>query len=268
MYFRQVWKTPGTNADADLIQAGSSFTLSESIFRHLRQGKRVWLTGHSKGGAVATTAAANLICGRIDPTDSANLAGISVVTFNSPLVFKTRFAGVYEEACRRFRIDHMRVQNENDIVPNLPRWQGLAHVGRKVARGETLSHEKWRARKAGKYLEQPSAAILEQILKRAVRVCLNHSVDAIPRHRDIEGRTSVQSIAHSRGHPGRQPRRYQGGQPEASSIAHTNTTCCALYRSFSVVNDAYFTIPMKWAYRPLQCWSEHTETLCLYTRRQ
>lgn len=164
---------------------------------------------------MATTAAANLICGRIGTSDAANLAGVSVVTFNSPLVFKTRFAGVYEEACRRFRIDHMRVQNEDDIVPKLPRWQGLAHVGRKVATGESLPHEEWRASKARRYLERPSAAILDQILKGAVRVCLNHSVDAIPRYRDVEGRASVQSIAHPRGHPGHQPRRCQGGQPES-----------------------------------------------------
>lgn len=54
---QQVWKVPGDKPD------GPKDSLRSLIWRQLNAGNRVWLTGHSKGGAVATTAASRLLLG-------------------------------------------------------------------------------------------------------------------------------------------------------------------------------------------------------------
>lgn len=112
---------------------GPPQTMKDVIYGRLSQGKKVWLTGHSKGGAVATTAAAHLLCGQSsDPLLEAQLANLSIITFSSPLVFKAWFADVYNKARHRFGVAHLRFQHQDDLVPYLPFGGAFAHVGTEI----------------------------------------------------------------------------------------------------------------------------------------
>lgn len=108
--------------------------MKESILNHLNESKPVWLTGHSKGGAVATTAAARLVCGEeaVD-TFSAGSRRLSVVTFNSPEALEPPSAEAYEEAFKRFGLHHLRIEHADDVERKVP--AGLWHVGRQVKVG-------------------------------------------------------------------------------------------------------------------------------------
>ncbi|CAM9357474.1 unnamed protein product [Scytosiphon promiscuus] len=95
---------------------GPRDSLRSLIWRQLNGGNRVWLTGHSKGGAVATTAASRLLLGdssvggkeeRADPAvrrpdpDALNHAGgplsrLSVFTHNAPMAFSAPLAELYD----------------------------------------------------------------------------------------------------------------------------------------------------------------------------
>jgi len=78
----QVWKVSGDKPD------GPKDNLRGLIWRQLNAGNRVWLAGHSKGGAVATTAASRLLLGDSSVRESrhtlsfpASCPGLSVVGF-------------------------------------------------------------------------------------------------------------------------------------------------------------------------------------------
>lgn len=105
--------------------------MKDAICGHLRQMKKVWLTGHSKGGAVATTAAAHLLCPQSSDSllEATQLTRLSIVTFSSPLVFKAGFADVYDKVRNGFGLTHLRIHHQDDIVPRLPLGGAFAHVG-------------------------------------------------------------------------------------------------------------------------------------------
>jgi hypothetical protein len=67
-------------------------------------GRRVWVTGHSLGGALATLAARRL---------PAALKPFAVHTFGQPRVGDSGFA-------RKYNIKHHRFVNNRDIVPTVP----------------------------------------------------------------------------------------------------------------------------------------------------
>lgn len=97
---------------APKVHAGFSNAL-DSVFRQLiaifypLKMRRLWLTGHSLGGALAMLAAARYF--------GATLAG--VYTFGQPRVGNAAFRDAYNKALgtRTFRVVHHR-----DIVPHLP----------------------------------------------------------------------------------------------------------------------------------------------------
>lgn len=159
--------------------------MKDAIIARVSQGKRVWLTGHSKGGAMATTAAAHLICGQISDTLAENLAGLSVVTFSSALVFKTRFANVYDDALSKFKIQHIRIQHKGDIVPRVPCFKGLSHVGMEEEVGQPFSIEEFGGTSSmgmATGTGNITSSIMDLLSKgatAAVAAGLNHSLDAI-----------------------------------------------------------------------------------------
>lgn len=55
--FDHAWERQGS------LQSGSQDDVRDLIWRQLNRRKKVLLTGHSKGGAVATTAASRLVLG-------------------------------------------------------------------------------------------------------------------------------------------------------------------------------------------------------------
>lgn len=143
------------------VQDGSTVdTVRGRIWRQLNAGKRVLLTGHSKGGAVATTAAARLLLGDsiddralMDPatgrphdcsdlTDKSSLSRLSIFTFNAPLAFSAPLAQVYEEHLAKSGAEHVRVEHRSDRVRILPAGEGLVHVGHLELRGQELTQDR------------------------------------------------------------------------------------------------------------------------------
>lgn len=83
---------------------------------------RIFLIGHSLGGAMATLAAHDLA--------NLNYDIAAVVTYGSPRVYNHIGAKVYNTALadRTYRLT-----NNNDIVPHLPTWwMGYRHIGTRV----------------------------------------------------------------------------------------------------------------------------------------
>lgn len=72
------------------------------------QGLRIFFTGHSKGGALATLAARRF--------KSAGITPANVITFGSPRVGNEKFADTYDVEVP----NHWRVEHGDDIVPHLP----------------------------------------------------------------------------------------------------------------------------------------------------
>ncbi len=72
-------------------------------------GTPIFVTGHSKGGALATLAAIRLY-------DDSRLPPAAVYTHAAPRAGNGAFAAHYGQAIR----EHWRVENRDDIVPHLP----------------------------------------------------------------------------------------------------------------------------------------------------
>lgn len=79
--------------------------VSSAVREQLRGGQRLWLTGHSVGGALATLAAERLL------DEGVEVAG--VYTFGAPRVGDPHYATSYRPVLHR-------VENSNDLIPHLP----------------------------------------------------------------------------------------------------------------------------------------------------
>ncbi|CAN0098171.1 unnamed protein product [Sphacelaria rigidula] len=156
---------------------GCADSLRSMIWRQLNAGNRVWLTGHSKGGAVATTAAARLLLGDSvvdrDLADPATrrpegaaayetgcaLSRLSIYTFNAPMALSEELAQAYEARVADITvanstelvdgtslmsrgIEHIRFEHKSDEVRRLPAGVGLVHVGSTRYQGESIFEDK------------------------------------------------------------------------------------------------------------------------------
>ena len=92
--------------------------------------RRLWLTGHSLGGALATVAAQALV---------PNFPIGRVITFGSPRVFGPSEA---HSVNWTFQNKIYRVVHSNDIVPRIPDPFRFRHVGTPILIKETPSDEK------------------------------------------------------------------------------------------------------------------------------
>ncbi|NJM68999.1 MAG: hypothetical protein HC862_01575 [Scytonema sp. RU_4_4] len=79
----------------------------QSVIEQLKP-RKICLTGHSLGGALATLAAYRL--------KRQNFPISDVYTFGAPRVGDSAFASRYEDC----KVPHFRIENKNDIVPHLP----------------------------------------------------------------------------------------------------------------------------------------------------
>jgi pimeloyl-ACP methyl ester carboxylesterase len=79
--------------------------------------RRIWLTGHSLGGALASVAALRLLC-------ELEISCHCVFTFGSPRVFSTTLSQRYTESLAKTlqpsEARHFRVYTRGDPVPGLP----------------------------------------------------------------------------------------------------------------------------------------------------
>ncbi len=87
---------------------------------------QIWLTGHSLGGALATTMGARLLKD-MEAGANYNLAGI--YTFGSPRIGNGTFAAKFDETAKSRGVRVVRIRNGADIVPELPKYMGYRHVG-------------------------------------------------------------------------------------------------------------------------------------------
>ena len=115
--------------DSGLVNRGflTVYTaIREQLFmtlNRLSNGKTLFITGHSLGGALAALAA-------LDIKTNAGFNSPIVFTYASPRVGNPRFAAIYNSNM----IDTIRVFNTADIIPDLPRERlgtiQYRHVGR------------------------------------------------------------------------------------------------------------------------------------------
>lgn len=121
------------------------------IWRQLSEGKKVWLTGHSKGGGVATVAASRLLLGdSIDNRVLRDLLGstraghteglsprLSVLSFNSPMTLNKSLAAEYTTRLAEVNGEHLRFENKGDVIRSMPKVLFFKHVGESHEYGET-----------------------------------------------------------------------------------------------------------------------------------
>ncbi|CAM9793117.1 unnamed protein product [Scytosiphon promiscuus] len=157
----EMWEHPG-----DVVSDGPKDTMREMIWRQLNQGKRVWLTGHSKGGAIATTASSRLLLGdAVDDADTGTAAAdptarrpgeevitagdgrsplskLSVITFNAPKAFTKALAELYVARMALVQGEHLRFTHKGDAMRSAPLIPGMSHVGQKIKYGDKLVNGK------------------------------------------------------------------------------------------------------------------------------
>ena len=92
---------------------------------------KVYVTGHSLGGALATLAAFEL-ASRQGPARARQ--EVAMYSYGSPRAGNKAFASLYNLAVH----NSWRVTNSNDIVPSVPRLMGYCHVKHAVRVGGTV----------------------------------------------------------------------------------------------------------------------------------
>ncbi|XP_065862927.1 uncharacterized protein [Euphorbia lathyris] len=94
---------------------------------------RVFVTGHSLGGALATLLALELSSSQLSKCGAIS---VTMYNFGSPRLGNRKFAEVYNQKVK----DTWRVVNHRDIIPTVPRLMGYCHVAQPVylAAGELV----------------------------------------------------------------------------------------------------------------------------------
>ncbi|RFS21802.1 lipase family protein [Chitinophaga silvatica] len=104
----------GTDVHTAFYQAANAFypdiVRDEIVKDALNNNKPIYLTGHSKGGAIATLIARMITINKPGKK-------LKVFTFGSPRVGSSQFALKYED---KNEIDHLRVESCGDLIPHLP----------------------------------------------------------------------------------------------------------------------------------------------------
>ncbi|KAJ9526404.1 hypothetical protein QJQ45_009880, partial [Haematococcus lacustris] len=117
----------GGGSQAETSSAGTSSSSSSSNRGEEDPGRpwRVYITGHSLGGALATLCAYELAA-RQSPERARQ--AITMYSFGAPRAGNKAFAARYNTLVP----DSWRVTNSNDIIPSVPRLLGYAHVKHSV----------------------------------------------------------------------------------------------------------------------------------------
>ncbi len=124
----KTWKTPLAergwpaswgSAHAGFVEAFETVEplLLEKLGEITERGDRVWVTGHSLGGGLATLMTARLLRAR-DEGASFDVAGL--YTFGSPRVGNKAFAAAFRAAADKHGAHVVRVRNGDDVVTSVP----------------------------------------------------------------------------------------------------------------------------------------------------
>lgn len=117
--------------------------------------KRLTITGHSLGGALATLAAIDFALTEVGRFD------IELYTFGAPRVGNKQFQELYNKHIPKA----FRFVNGLDIVPSVPRtWQGYHHIGNEIRIGPRWSWRFFSARVSDHFMVSYIPA-LEKLLK-------------------------------------------------------------------------------------------------------
>lgn len=143
-----MWEEPGDWVNGYIADC----SLEDSIGHALRGGRQLWLTGHSRGGAIAQISSALLVCGEESRQSTHLLRRLSVVTFNAPMALVANDVLRYEEARRLYGVEHRRIEHRGDMIRLLPAGLGLKHGGDQEVHGETLAESGNFARTVGSAL--------------------------------------------------------------------------------------------------------------------
>lgn len=145
-------KSGGRGIHRDFVETVEAIApqLDSAIEQLHLPGREIWLTGHSRGGALATVAADRLQSKGYSP---------HVFTFGAPQVGDEQFAESYSPE------SHLRFENFKDPVPFIPRGKGYQPVGKRaflppsgapyIADGSFLDFVVFGAEKVGLLLELP-----------------------------------------------------------------------------------------------------------------
>ncbi len=103
----------------------AAYELGHSVARLRDNQQRIWLTGHSLGGALAVLLAATLL----DASRQTTIPIDGLYTFGAPRVGDKRFAAAINAGIKGA---NFRVVNLEDIVPHLPPEMIFSHSGHRV----------------------------------------------------------------------------------------------------------------------------------------
>jgi hypothetical protein len=102
----------------------------QAIQSHLKRGRKVFVAGHSQGGALATLTVAMMNLYRYQ---SFGVESAGLITFGSMRAGDAEFAAYVTEATNAAEFGHMRFRNNNDIVPLVPPFSaGYTHAGEEL----------------------------------------------------------------------------------------------------------------------------------------
>ncbi len=102
----------------------------QAINWHLHQGRKVFVAGHSQGGALATLTVAMM---SLYAYQSAGRQPAGLITFGSMRAGDVDFAAYVTAVTDKSQFGHMRFRNNNDIVPLVPPFSaGYVHPGEEL----------------------------------------------------------------------------------------------------------------------------------------
>ena len=130
----------------------------------LQQGKKIWATGHSLGGAMATILAQRLEFAGGHDVDT-------LYTYGSPRAGGPRFRAW----CNK-HLNHQRFVNNNDVVPCVPSFFRWRHTGKChyiKSTGEITNLGRWSSER----IRDKGWSLLKTIFKGRLDLISDHNID-------------------------------------------------------------------------------------------
>ena len=103
----------------------SAYEIGFRISQMRDNNQKVWITGHSLGGALAVLLAATIL-----EADSIKTPVDALYTFGSPRVGDKKFANELNK-CMQGK-SYYRVMNKDDLVPHVPLEMNFEHAGQRI----------------------------------------------------------------------------------------------------------------------------------------
>ena len=130
----------------------------------LQQGKKIWATGHSLGGAMATILAQRLEFAGGHDVDT-------LYTYGSPRAGGPRFRAWCDK-----HLNHQRFVNNNDVVPCVPSFFRWRHTGKChyiKSTGEVTNLGRWSSER----IRDKGWSLLKTIFKGRLDLIADHNID-------------------------------------------------------------------------------------------